>query len=72
MICVVAINHHTQTVFVFVTKITLANPVCFIMEFLMKRNIPLVSHPHYMPDLAYNDLFLFNRLMSVQKLSKFE
>lgn len=45
----------------------LAHLVCPIQLFFIKQNMPLVSHPPYSLNLAFNDLFLFIKLTCTQK-----
>jgi transposase len=43
-----------------------------VSEFLAKRGIPMLSHPHYSPHLAPADYFLFSKLKIAMKGTRFE
>jgi len=44
-----------------------AHTALSIQEFLAKKNIPLLPHPPYSPDLAQCDFYLFSKLKSKLK-----
>ena len=46
---------------------TPAHTVLSIQEFLVKKNIPVLPHPPYSPDLAPFDFYLFSKLKSKLK-----
>lgn len=43
-----------------------------VKTFLAKRNIPILDHPPYSPDLAPSDFFLFPKVKSALKGTRFE
>jgi len=49
-----------------------AHSALSIRKFLASKNIPVVTHPLYSPDLAPCDFFLFPRLKSTLKGHRFE
>jgi hypothetical protein len=44
----------------------------FVSKFLVKQEIPMLSHPPYSPDLAPADFFLFPKLKIVMEGTRFE
>jgi histone-lysine N-methyltransferase SETMAR len=43
-----------------------------VKEFLAKKNITVVEHPHYSPDLASSDFFLFPWIKNALKGEHFD
>jgi hypothetical protein len=43
-----------------------------VKEFLAKKNITVVEHPHYLPDLAPREFFLFSRIRNTLKGEHFD
>jgi hypothetical protein len=50
----------------------LANTALSIQEFLAKKNIPVLPHPPYSPDIARCDFYLFSKLKFKLKGHHFE
>jgi len=43
-----------------------------VQQFLVDKNIATLQHPTYLPDLAPCDFFLFPKLKSILKVTRFE
>lgn len=51
---------------------TPAHMVALVVQFLVKKQIPVIAHPPYSPDLAPADFFLFLRLKLRMKRERYE
>jgi hypothetical protein len=49
----------------------LAHSLILVSKFLVKQNIPPLSHAHYFPDFALADLLLFSKLKIVMRETGF-
>jgi histone-lysine N-methyltransferase SETMAR len=51
---------------------TPAHKALSVKKYLAKRNIPVMEHPPYSPDLSPSDFFLFPKIKSALKGTRFE